>query len=122
MTKKNCKHYPIINNPIWKVVERDMHHIVRQCSLCGAVDVSYLTSYRLEQFMTDRHRHNLEAQRQRHGKDLEQPWVNGKPNEKFVKAYENEPEKLTSTYSTKELRNLQMPKLAKVKEDHATQS
>lgn len=55
-------------------------------------------------------------EREKHVKDIEQPYVGGRPNERFAKMYQNEPGKLTGIYSGRELRRLEMPKLARVKE------
>lgn len=118
----SCDHYPTIGpsaKDCWETLEIDMQHQVRRCKLCGEVKTDYFTSYKSSQFMSERHRRDLETQRQQYGKDIEQPWKNGKPNEKFAKAYENEPDKLVSTYTPPELRRLDMPKLAQIKE-HAT--
>ena len=62
----------------------------------------------------------LSWQRDKHIKDVEQPWLGGKPNERFAKMYQDEPKKLVNTYTGGELRRLGMPKLAKVKEAKET--
>jgi hypothetical protein len=112
---KDCEHYPIIGlaaKTCWIDLERDMHHRVRQCTHCGLVEVDYFTSYSNVTF-NDAWRRKKDAAK--NNPDAFQPWVDGKPNEKFAKAYAHNTELLKNTYTASDLKQLGMPKLAEVK-------
>ena len=59
------------------------------------------------------HSWNCDYIREKHAKDIEQPFISGEPNKKFADMYKNEPEKLTKIYDNKQLKKVGMDGLQK---------
>jgi len=98
MTKKSpiCNHYPMLGmdanvkyGGCWKIIEQDMHHVVRQCVKCGEINVGNLTSYSPELFISEKRRVELKKDRADNAKNMIQPIdpKTGKFNEDFGRAY-----------------------------------
>jgi len=94
--EKKCNHFPIYGmvgdyryGGSWKVIERTMDYIKRQCVKCGEINISYLTSYKPEMFMSEGAKWKINKMREEHAVDMIQPidQKTGKFNEDFGKHY-----------------------------------
>lgn len=108
--QKKCNHYPIIGmagdyryGGSWKVIEHTMSSIKRQCVKCGEINISYLTSYKPEMFMSENKKREIDKQRDIHAVDMIQPLdpKTGKFNEDFGKHYGYNPLKTPAPHVNK---------------------
>jgi len=108
--EKKCNHYPMIGmssevkfGGCWEILERDMRHITRRCIKCGQVEISYLTSYKPEMFMSEGAKWKVNKMREEHAVDMLQPidQKTGKFNEDFGKHYGYNPLKTPAPHVNK---------------------
>lgn len=112
----------------WKIISATMQQITRQCVKCGLVEVSNLTSYNTELFMSDKRRYALAKDRDENAVNMIQPidQKTGKFNEDFGKHYGYNPlktpapqlqntttDKIDDMMSGKIEENIKMEKLVK---------
>jgi len=82
----------------------NLHYIRRKCTKCGLEQELKRRKGRLYNPFSNKSWINRRIDREKHAKDVIQPFMKNKPNPDFIKAYKDDDELLDNYYTKDELR------------------
>lgn len=81
----------------------DNYYGILPCRSCQSEDTNLAINLKTPEFYNQTKKDRITSDRDKHGKDIIQPWVGKEPNPEFVKAY---PHMAKDYFSDEELRKI----------------